>query len=211
MKAIVIVLLCLALAGCATTQPRLGYKSADIKEMYLKDLSDEKVIEMFNDVYDKKVTIRVDEAAKDITITALMTALQTTRSEEIKRSGILEREYKKIDLRKWTDEDLLSAYRALERETKEKETESPEKAGKSKYWGQSSGSKDKKETEKKTLQLETGSESLNIIRLTALYSIGGEISRRDSVSGIWATVGHAVGTTVGIATKVAMLLAAFMI
>ncbi|MFC1480399.1 hypothetical protein ACFL5Y_03015 [Candidatus Omnitrophota bacterium] len=211
MKAIVIVILCLALAGCATTQSRLGYKSADINELYLNDLSDEKVVEMFNDVYDKKMTTRADRTAQDITITAMMNALQSTRSEIIKESGILGKEYKKIDLSKWTDEDLINAYRALEREIKRGETASSEKAGKSKYWAQSSGRKDKKETEKKTIQLEAGTESLKIIRLTALYSIGGEISRRDSVSGIWSTVGHAVGTSVGIATRVAMLLAAFMI
>ncbi len=187
-RTILVMFLCLALAGCATTTSRCGYMTGSVKEMHLKGLDSSQALDLFHRVYNMPVKDREDEIAKNITITAFMKALKSMHSGEIRNSGALKLQYDKINLRKWKSDDLMGIYRIL----KDRMIEDKDK----------SASSPKEKAEK---------ENLEIIRLTALCSIGNEISRRDSAAGGWAVFGQALGAATTLAVQAATVLAGFMI
>lgn len=187
-RTILIMFLCLALAGCATTTSRCGYMTGNVKEMHLKGLDGSQALALFHRVYNMPVKDREDEIAKDITITAFMKALKSMHSGEIRNSGVLKLQYNKINLRKWNSDDLMSIYRTL----KDRMITDRDKTASS-------------------LGEKTEKENLEIMRLTALCSIGNEISRRDSAAGGWAVFGQVLGAATTLAVQAASVLAGFMI
>jgi len=213
-KALLVILLCIGVSGCATTSTRSGHMASNVDNMHFKGLDDEQLLTFFHRIYDEPVQARVDEIAKDITITAFMIALESRRSKVIKGSGVLEKPYKKIELDKWTDDDLLFFYNILSEEHEKKDADNENVEGTMGvdgrvYWA----FKNKTETEenKKTFSIANDEATLEIIQLTALYAVDGERTRRDTVRGMWNTVGSTVIKGVSTAAQVAMMLAGFFI
>ncbi len=208
MRKLFILLTCLALAGCATTSSRSGYTAGGINTPRTGELSDGQMIELFHKVYDEPAEDQIDRIAKDITITALTNAMEARRSREIKGSGVLKAEHKKVELKKWTDNDLLDTYRSLrvKLDTGAAEAAADTNGYNSAYWGTSSA-----RDEEKAAAPENADETLKIMRLTAACSIENELSRRDKIASRWAVVGTAAGVTATIAARVALMLAPFLI
>lgn len=82
--------------------------------MSFKDLSDDQAMKMFALIYNLKVDTWEDETAKGIALSEFREFLKKRKSKFIKKSGIFEVEIEKVDLKKWTDHDLMKVYNALE-------------------------------------------------------------------------------------------------
>jgi hypothetical protein len=213
-KVLVGLILCIILAGCASA-PRAGgnYMGENLKETHLKGLTDAQGLEMFRRIYEEPVEDPLDQSAKDITITAFMNAFLSMRSSEIRSSGVLKMKYKKVDLRKWTDNDLSNAYHGLDarlRKSKKKQADPGADDEKSLYWSVQDFSNAPAEQEEVSEKEEKNS-PLAIIRLTAMYAIGNELSRRGETAKGWAIFKSSLGMATSIAAQAAMLLAGFIL
>ncbi|MFQ5951853.1 MAG: hypothetical protein ACE5JK_00390 [Candidatus Omnitrophota bacterium] len=178
MRRILMLLLCLTLTGCATVTSRAGYTSKSTKLENVRELTDEQFVEIFNNVYDAPVEEEADKVAKSIAIDELIKAAKKRHSKIIKASGILKLKYKKIWLYKWSDKELVGAYRSLKSEIGERKAESAS-------W------------------LLDRENALTIIRATAMVSIAKEIIRRDSIAGGWGVFGTAVSVSAFVAMELA--------
>jgi hypothetical protein len=201
--------LCISLAGCATASKKPNELGKGVHEAHLKGLNDQEALALFSRIYEYPVNTQIDETAKNITITAFMSALDYRCSKTIVDSGAMEKPYRKVELDKWTENDLLNYYNSLYEERIKKDT-GPEVVNEVRdvdgkiYWTFRDVSEEGKEKVKED-------DTLEIIQLTALYSVDGERKRRDSIRGAWATTGSVVATGVNVATRVAMMLAKFLL
>ncbi|MFH1879078.1 MAG: hypothetical protein ABH883_09760 [Candidatus Omnitrophota bacterium] len=210
-KNLILFLVLISQAGCASVgSSRMDNDTTN--KTCLHGLSDEESIKIFDEVYGQKVDTPIDRIAKEITITAFIRAMKASRSVKIDESGVLGRKYEEVDLKKWDGEDLVNFSQDLEREIRE---ENRTKQGASRniegnrYWGYSSGTDRRDETEDNGSGEEIS--TLDVIRLTAVYSIEKEIQRRNNISGVLTVVGDSLGKAVTVTARVAGLLAGFMI
>ena len=219
LKILLVLLICFGLAGCATTSSKYGYSGVDLNAEHFKGFNDEQMLVLFDRIYDLPAKTRPDETAKDITVTAFMIALESRakRSGTIEESGVLAKPYKKIELNKWSDNDLVNAYNSISKErdkTQEVVKKIDEKninkvrdnEGRS-YWSFKEIPKRKKEK----ISADDNRTTLEIIQLTALFAVDSELNRRDTVKRTWQTVGSATMEGISIATRVAIMLAGFLI
>lgn len=208
-KILFVILLFISLAGCATASKKPNDLGKGVHEAHFKGLDDQQAIALFNRIYEYPVNTREDEIAKDITITAFMSALDYRCSKTVVDSGVMEKPYRKVELDKWTEGELLNYYNSLYEERVKKDTD-PEVVDEIKdvdgkiYWTFRDVSDEEKEEISKD-------DTLDIIQLTALYAVEGERKRRDNIKGAWAATGSAVVTGINVATRVAMMLAGFLL
>jgi hypothetical protein len=218
-KLILIFLVCCALAGCATTPPTAtssGYMTGKVEDTWLSDMDDTRAIDLFKRVHSQPVTTKEDSVAKEITVSAFIKALSSRRSPEIRDSGILRSEHTKVDLRKWTDDEVVEFYNKMY-----KELHIPERSGSGKrppektalwasatYEAPTGG--EEKDDPTGALPEEEAS-ALSIIRFTGLYSAGSEIARREQHTGGWSAVKDISMTTATVAAQIALTLAKFLI
>ncbi|GEM_PF-2367721 len=216
-KILPVILLCIGVSGCAATSTKFGHMASNVENMHFKELDDEQLLILFHRIYNEPVQTQVDEIAKDITITAFMIALDSRRSKVIKGSGVVEKPYEKVELDKWTDDELLILYNSLweELERKETDNENVEKTigvdGRI-YWAFKDRTK-RKETEKneETFSIAKNEATLEIIHLTAFYAVEGERNRRNAIKCTWHSAGSTVIRSVHTAAQVAMMLAGFFV
>ncbi|MEA3489366.1 MAG: hypothetical protein U9R44_03365 [Candidatus Omnitrophota bacterium] len=211
-KILLLILICIGASGCAATSMKYGHMGSAVNKMHFKGLNDEQALILFHRIYNEPVQTQIDKTAKDITVTAFMIALKSRRSKLIEESLVLEKPYKKVELDKWTDDELLSFYNSLSEERMKKDTddvnaeETMDAAGKV-YWSFTNTPETEKNEEiSSTADNKT---TLEIIQLTAFYSVEGERKRRDNIKQTWDTVGSVVVTGLTTAAKVAMMLAGF--
>lgn len=210
-----------AFTGCAAKQgSRCGYQSRAENELRINKVTDAEAIDLFNRIYAQKVDTRADAVAKDITLTAFVRGLKERHSFEIESSGVMNKPFNSVELKQWTDEDLINAYNALTMSVKKTErqkslkkypnaTATMDSHGRKTYW-EANTSEPAVEVKKKPLE-EEDVNPMEVIRLTAIYSIGTELSQRDEAEGQWDAVGFAIGTGISIASEVAVILAKFLI
>ena len=219
--------MCLILAGCTTTRTatKTGYITGDVRETQLKGLTDSEALELFEGVYSEPVEDRTDTVAKNLTITAFMRAFKSMNSKEIKKSGVMNRKYEKVDLDKWTDNELVLMYDDLDTRIKGKDKEGSyrDDIHNSAYWGVSAGPSEEEKEGSITIEKDSsipemkGPEevdketSLEVIRLTALYSVANELNRRNEIAGRWSAAKAAAGVGATLAMRVALILAGFFL
>ena len=209
-----ILLFCLVMAGCASSSNNIksGYMTGEVQDTCLKDLDDSQAIDLFNRVYAQPVSGKDDTLAKDMTVTALIKALGTRKSRQIKDSGVLNTKQNKVDIKKWTDDEVVEFYNRMHEEISGGATSDAgeSSSGGSAYWGVSSadGPSDKKGV---SSDVKSNDSALSIIRLTGLYSAGNEISRREGSGQGWGVVKDVSLTTATVAAQVALTLAKFLI
>ncbi|MBD3425804.1 MAG: hypothetical protein GF409_01075 [Candidatus Omnitrophica bacterium] len=199
-------LLFLSVAGCATSSKKPDELGMNVHKMHMKALGDQEALALFERVYNYDPKTPVDRKAKDITVTAFMSALDYRCSKVIADSGVFQRPYNKVELGKWSDEELLDFYNSLYRKRVESDT-GPEVVNEIRdvdgkiYWTFSDAPEE--EIEKEDTQ--------EIIQLTALYAVDGERDKRSRTKGAWKATGNAIATGVNVAARVAMMLAGFLL
>lgn len=213
------ILACFYLAGCATTPSKYGYSGADLNAEHFNKFDDQQMLVLFDRLYNEPVKTRPDETAKDITVTALMIALESRsrRSDVIMNSGVLRKPCKRIELDKWTNDDLVNEYNSIIDEWDKMKADAKrvdekninkvvDNTGKA-YWS----FKKMPKTKKEKISSAGDKTTLEIIQLTALFAINNELGRRDNIKHTWEAVGSAAMAGVGLAAKVAIMLAKFLI
>lgn len=214
-----IVIVCGVMAGCATAPPtsvRSGYMTGRVEDTWLSDMDDARAIELFNRIHSQPVKTEEDSAAKDITVSAFIKALSSRRSREIRDSGILRGVYPKVDIRRWTDDEVVDFYNKmygkLHISGKAGEGERPPE--KTALWASATyeapAEDDDKDAHSGSIP-ENEASALSIIRFTGLYSAGNEITRRERHSGGWDAVKDISMTTATTAAQIALTLAKFLI
>ena len=205
---ILLVLMCIAISGCASTKvSNSGHIGEIVKDMHFKGLSDQQALIFFARIYDEPVGREVDQTAKDITIMAFMVALESQESKLIMDSGVLEKPYKKVQFDKWTDSDLKTYYESLSYEydknyvDKHPEGEIKDISGRV-FFAPDSRSAPKKEEVISTIPGK--GETLEIIELTALYVVEGERIRRGNKDLAWKTASSIAMTSLSTAAQIAI-------
>jgi hypothetical protein len=215
LKIALVTAVCLAAAGCASSSNDIksGYVTGEVRDTYLKDLDDTQAIDLFKSVSAQKVSGKDDTLAKDITVTALIKALGTRKSSQIKDSGVLDTKHDKVDIKKWTDDEVVAFYNKMyEKIFAPGDNDAAlTPGGGSAYWAVSSGEDLSGKRDTSTEADKNTADPLSIIRLTGLYSAGNEISRRENSSGGWGTVKDVSLTTASVAAQIALTLAKFLI
>jgi hypothetical protein len=208
---IVSLIIVLALAGCATpaTPPsRCGYRTGTPEETHFKGLGDEGCLALYRRVLEKNVNTGFDSVAKEITVTAFRRALKArgvTAQETATWSA--ERDFHEVRLKKWETERLVGEYELIGKALREKQVqhdgEKPRAVDLSGrvFWS----------FDNTTAPAIKEDETLRVIRLTALCAIGNELSRRDRSSALWSTAGYAAAEFTGVAARIAVMIASFMI
>ena len=200
----------LMLSGCATTASppsRCGYRTGSVERSHFKGLDDEACVALYREVLDKSVHIETDRVAKEITVTAFRRALGARGISPGEIAGSSVRRYPEVHLKKWDTERLVEEYDLISEVLREEETEAdaeqPETVDLSgrMFWS----------FDKAAAPVGKDDRTLSVIRLTALRAIGNELSRRDSSSALWSTAGYAAAEFTGVAAKIALMIASFMI
>lgn len=196
-----IILLCITVSGCATTKGKSSHIGGIVKDMHFKGLNDEQALVFFSQIYNEPVQTEVDQTAKDITVTAFISALRSRNSDVIKNSGLLERPYKEVELDKWTNEDLKTYYDELsyvyDKNFVDKRFggEIKDLSGRVFY---STSDKEKKPKKEEEIQIR------EIIELTALHAVDAEQIRRGNKERTWKTATSLAMTGLSTAAQIAM-------
>ena len=206
MKKALIILICIVLSGC--TSP--GRKGPDLltekeRSLPLEHISDTEKSQLYEKTYLEPVSNEGDVFARDLTLTALSKALGSSNKSGYK--------FNKIDLKKIETEVLCQKYRVLSKlmyEEKVQEKDDPEfiDTEGNQYWSYNL------EEDSDSAEIETVSGKvsvLEIMRITALYSMGNEIEQRGSNDKFWKDVGSGTARATGIAFQLALTLAKYMI
>ena len=216
-KMAVTVLVCCVLGGCATAPPmRSGYMTGQVEDTWLRDMDDARAIDLFNRIHSQPVTTKEDSVAKDITVSAFIKALSSRRSREIRDSGTLRAEHAKVDLRKWTDDEIVEFYNKMygKLHITEKAGGGKRPPEKTALWAfatyEAPTEDDNKDAPSGSMPEDEAS-ALSIIRFTGLYSAGNEITRREQHTGGWDAVKDISMTTATVAAQIALTLAKFLI
>ncbi len=102
------------LSGCATTKFPHTYRLEGKEYRDFKSLDDEAALKAVVMTYNVPVEPGPEETAKALTLQVQMELLEKRRTEYIKASGVFEKiKFEKIDLKIWSEEDLLSVYNEL--------------------------------------------------------------------------------------------------
>jgi len=105
---------CLLVSGCATMQYPTRYKVEGKEVKEFKELDDDRALKLIALIYNVKHEIWEDDIARSIALQQYIGLLEKRRSQYIKKSGIFEISYEKVDITKWKDDDLVKLYDALE-------------------------------------------------------------------------------------------------
>ena len=204
MKKVLIIILCIVLSGCASS----GRKGPDpLKDKKISQplahISDTEKSQLYEKTFLESVSNESDVFARDLTLTALSKALGASK--------IPQYEFNEIDLKEIDTEVLCQKYRVLSKliyEEKIEEKDEPafiDTEG-NKYWSFTP----KKNLDSEDVESEKIS-VLEIMRITALYSVGNEIEKRGTKDEFWKDVGSGTARATGIGLQLALTLAKYMI
>ncbi|MDD3089297.1 MAG: hypothetical protein PHT95_05055 [Candidatus Omnitrophica bacterium] len=96
--------------GCATTS-NAGRHSSDLT---IKGLSDEDALKKVVALYNVKVETADDMIARNIALGVYLDELRKRKSEYIASSGVFDLEFRREDLKKWTDREIVRMFRSLD-------------------------------------------------------------------------------------------------
>lgn len=113
-KKILMIFLCLSMAGCITTRHNIALDGGPQGERKFMDLSDEEALQMVVMLHNVTPAISEDVIAKSIAIVEYTRELKKRKSQYIESSGILELASKELDLDEWTDKEIVEMYRLLD-------------------------------------------------------------------------------------------------
>ncbi len=83
----------------------------ELKEF--KELTDDQVIKVIVLIYNMKHDVWEENTARSIALEEYIALAKKRNSAYIKKSGVFEMEYEKINIKKWQDEDLKKLYEDL--------------------------------------------------------------------------------------------------
>lgn len=142
-----------------------------------KDLSDDQALKMVVLIYNVKPELWEDEISRSITLSEYMALLKKRHSKYVKNSGIFDLEYKKENLKKWSDEDLLKIFNALDSKSRN-------------YYEMTAGELSEREN------------AVRIMRLTAMSVIVKELKTRTGTRAAMQVLGQALTVALSIAISV---------
>jgi predicted small secreted protein len=145
-----------ALSGCATVGAgeKVVFDGGSKGERKFKDMSDEEALKITVAVYNVTPETEEDIKAKNIAMGAYVAELKKRKSKYLDDSGVFKLAYEEIDLKKWSDQDIVTMFRTLE--------------ARASSYGRVEVNK-----------LEEGPKALMLMRLTAMNAVFEEGKRRD--------------------------------
>lgn len=108
-----IMVICTALCGCATMRYPAAYKVEGKEFREFKELDDDKALKLVALIYNVKGENWEDNIARSVTLGEYLELLRKRKSQYIKKSGIFNIKYDKVQLSKWKDEELEKLYNLL--------------------------------------------------------------------------------------------------
>jgi len=90
---------------------RYKVEGKEVKDF--KELDDDKALKLVTFIYNVKHENWEDNIARSIALQQYMALLKKRNSQYIKRSGIFETSYEKVNIASWKDEDLMKLYDVL--------------------------------------------------------------------------------------------------
>lgn len=144
------------LSGCATTGAgnRVVFDGGKSGERKFRDMNDEEALKITVAVYNVTPETEEDVRSKNIAMGLYIGELKKRKSKYLDDSGVFKLAYEEIDLKKWSDQDIVTMYRILET--------------KASSYGRIEVNK-----------LEEGPKALMLMRLTAMNAVFEEGKRRD--------------------------------
>jgi predicted small secreted protein len=115
-----VILCCFLAAGCSTTNT-MGFREGSGEQGKFKSLSDEEALAMVAEIYNVAPETEKDGIAKNIALAEYIKELKKRRSKYIEASGIYELGYVDVDIRKWSDTEIVEYYTYLSSRVKEYE------------------------------------------------------------------------------------------
>lgn len=112
-QAVLAVLLCVILCGCATMRYPTCYKVEGQEFKQFKDLDDEKALKVVALIFNVKPETYEDGIARSIALEQYLGLLAKRNSKYIKDSGIFDTKYDKVKLSAMGNEDLERLYDTL--------------------------------------------------------------------------------------------------
>jgi hypothetical protein len=165
------------LSGCASLKhQKFGYKVDGKEYKSFKDLSDEHALKVTVMIYNINAEGPEEKIAKSITLTQMVEMLKQRKSAYLEGSGIFDIQIQEIDLKTWTDEDLVKVYKILKN-----------KVDISNYRAFPS--------------LTEEENAYRVMYLTGMTAIVTELKKRDNVRQAWSTVGQVLVTALSIAVS----------
>ncbi len=107
------VLVVTVLSGCATMRYPHTYKVEGKEVKEFKDLDDDKALKAVVLIYNSKSDVWEDSVARSIALEEYLKLLKKRKSAYIKKSGIFNIKYDKVNVSKMKDGDLERLYDAL--------------------------------------------------------------------------------------------------
>lgn len=101
------------LAGCATAGT-MAFKEGSAECKKFKDLSDDEALKTVADLYNVVPETDKDGVAKNVALTEYFKELKARKSKYVDESGVYDLGYVEIDLRKWSDGEIVELYNYLE-------------------------------------------------------------------------------------------------
>lgn len=111
--AAVFVCIFFSISGCATMHYPKNYKVEGKVAKEFKELDDEKALKLVALIYNAKQEQWEDGIARSIALQEYIGLLKKRNSRYIKRSGIFNIKYEKVNLKKWDNADLVKLYESI--------------------------------------------------------------------------------------------------
>lgn len=166
------------LAGCASTRLTHGYKVEGQQIAEFENLSDELALKMVILIYNTTTDGFSEETAKSITLDKYIILLDKRKSKYLEDSGVFDLTYEKIDIKKWSDQDLIKVFEELRAETMLK-------------------------YQHRTISHLTEEENAHrIIHLTGLKEIARELKARENTRYAWDIAGQVLATALSVAVSI---------
>jgi hypothetical protein len=210
MRKILVIIICIILSGCSSAGKSIAAKRPGAGEaLSLYALSESEKARLYKKVREQPVAAEIDIFSRNLTLTALARA----GSQPFKKADADDYGFNKIDLGKIKTEDLDHKYRILSKLVYEKKIKPPSDPDYVDGKGMSFWFYDHKDSAEysDSYDHENSVAVIDIIRLTALYSVGNELERRGDKSEFWKGVRCAASRTSGIAIQLGLTLAKYMI
>ncbi len=171
-----ILFISLALTGCASTGSKLAYDKQAAKYKLLDDVTDEKALETYTLIYNVQPRTWEIETARSLSLEEFSVALKKRKSRYIRESGVFDLEYKKVDLQKWSDAQIIEFYDHLNDRIKNTNIEAiPESTD--------------------------DENALRIIYMSARDRLAREGHRREGLRNFWTIFGQVVNVALAVAVS----------
>ena len=112
-RAALALILCVALAGCATMRYPCAYKIEGQEFKEFKDLDDERALKIVALIYNVQPDSWETGIARSVTLEEYQGLLKKRNSAYVKSSGIFDIQYDRVKFPAWKDQDLIKLYDAL--------------------------------------------------------------------------------------------------